>query len=215
MFTTFLPIATWTNLQGQQFLISVKLSLLIQDLPDVLGIALYTFLSIAIWTDLQRQQFFLLPSITFVDEVNVHIHSYLNWFARAAVLLPSWNNLTFVEEVHVTSSTFRIVGKLRCFCFCSQFGGSISFGWGGSMISIILLGDFRALTFTGLITFFLEPNIFVIYLITLLIKPALGLRPEPFHSSLWLLSFSVPSKQAQVMQPNIQMNSWSGEGERT
>ena len=123
MFTTFLPIATWTNLQGQQFLISVKLSLLIQDLPDVLGIALYTFLSIAIWTDLQRQQFFLLPSITFVDEVNVHIHSYLNWFARAAVLLPSWNNLTFVEEVHVTSYTFRILGKLRCFCFCSQFWG--------------------------------------------------------------------------------------------
>ena len=80
-----------------------------------------------------------------------------------------------------------------------------------SMISIILLGVFCALTFTGLITFFLEPNIFVIYLITLLIKPALGLRPEPFHSSLWLLSFSVPSKQAQVMQPNIQMNSWSGE----
>ena len=205
-------------MQGQQFLISVKLSLLIQDLLDVLGIALYTFLSIAIWTDLQFRAAVLLPSwnhLTFVDEVHVHIHSYLNWFARAAVLLPSWNNLTFVEEVHVTSSTFRIVGKLRCFCFCSQFGGSISFGWGGSMISIILLGDFRALTFTGLITFFLEPNIFVIYLITLLIKPALGLRPEPFLSSLWLLSFSVPGKQAQVMQPTIQVNSWSGEGERT
>ena len=75
------------------------------------------------------------------------------------------------------------------------------------MISIILLGVFCALTFTGLITFFLEPNIFVIYLITLLIKPALGLRPEPFHCTLSLLSFSVPSKQAQVMQPNIQMNS--------
>ena len=84
----------------------------------------------------------------------------------------------------MTSNTFRIVGKLRCFCFCSQFGGCISFGWGGSMISVILLGVFCALTFTGLITFFLEPNIFVIYLITLLIKPALGLRPEPFHSSL-------------------------------
>ena len=84
----------------------------------------------------------------------------------------------------MTSYTFRILGKLRCFCFCSQFWGlHFSFGWGGSMISIILLGAFCALTFTGLITFFSEPNIFVIYLITLLIKPALGLRPEPFHST--------------------------------
>ena len=32
-------------------------------------------------------------------------------------------------------------------------------GGGGSMMSIILLGVFSALTFTGLITFFLEPNI--------------------------------------------------------
>ena len=46
--TTFLPIATGTDLQGQQFLISVKLPLSIQDLLDVLGIALYTSLSIAI-----------------------------------------------------------------------------------------------------------------------------------------------------------------------
>lgn len=52
------------------------------------------------------------------------------------------------------------------------------------MISIILLGVFCALTFTGLITFVWEPIILVIYLITLLIKPALGLRPEPFHSTL-------------------------------
>ena len=41
------------------------------------------------------------------------------------------------------------------------------------MISIILRGVFPALTFTGLITFFLKPNISVIYSITLLIKPAL------------------------------------------
>ena len=32
-------------------------------------------------------------------------------------------------------------------------------GGGGSMMSIILLGVFSALTFTGLITFFLEPDI--------------------------------------------------------
>ena len=35
----------------------------------------------------------------------------------------------------------------------------LSGGGGGSMMSIILLGVFSALTFTGLITFFLEPNI--------------------------------------------------------
>ena len=51
------------------------------------------------------------------------------------------------------------------------------------MISIILLGVFCALNFTGLITFAWEPIILVICLITLLIKPALGLRPEPFHST--------------------------------
>ena len=51
------------------------------------------------------------------------------------------------------------------------------------MISIILLGVFSAFTFTGLITFVWEPILLVIYLITLLIKPALGLRREPFHST--------------------------------
>ena len=35
----------------------------------------------------------------------------------------------------------------------------LSGGGGGSMMSIILLGVFSALTFTGLITFFLEPDI--------------------------------------------------------
>lgn len=85
----------------------------------------------------------------------------------------------------MTSYTFRIVDYLGCFCSFSQFSGCIAFGWGGSMISIILLGVFCALTFTGLITFVWEPIILVICLITLLIKPALGLRPEPFHSISW------------------------------
>ena len=39
--------------------------------------------------------------------------------------------------------------------FLSGGGGGV----GGSMMSIILLGVFSALTFTGLITFFLEPDI--------------------------------------------------------
>ena len=64
-FTTFFYyFTTWTDLQGKQVIISVKLSLLIQDFLDVLGIALYTFLSIAIWTDLQGQQFYFLVGIS-------------------------------------------------------------------------------------------------------------------------------------------------------
>ena len=56
------------------------------------------------------------------------------------------------------------------------------------MISIILHDEFCALAFTELITFFREPNNFAIKWITLLIKPALGPCPEPFHST-WFTFF--------------------------
>ena len=47
IFNAFLPIATWTDSQGQQFLFQLQLSFSIQDLLDTLGIALSHFLSLA------------------------------------------------------------------------------------------------------------------------------------------------------------------------
>ena len=86
-------------------------------------------------------------------------------------------------------TSYTILASKDAFVFVEMFGGCISLGWGGSMISIILHGEFCALAFTRLITFFREPNNFVIKWKTLLIKRALGLCPEPFHSNWWLLPF--------------------------
>ena len=83
-------------------------------------------------------------------------HKLLNWIARAAVhVIFSLLSYLPVSRIVLHRQQFNF-GR---FCFLNisflvYLVGCISLGWGGSMMVVILLWRFCALTFTGLNTFY-------------------------------------------------------------
>ena len=105
--------------------------------------------------------------------------------ARLPITLPVLQKL-------IESSATLFISKFQCcqfraMCTTAFFAfpriGEMTYNSAKDASNLILQVQYVQYVFTGLITFVLEPNIFVIYSTTLLIKPALGLHPEPFHST--------------------------------